>query len=682
LSNRKDIDLAKPFYLNSYLVNPITGVVMHGKAETNLEPKVMLVLLILVRNTDELVTQEEIFDQVWPNSIFSSSSIQRCITILRKIFADDAKIQAVIKTHPKRGYSLHAKLTQLRKSETINGKKIIYSALLVLTILILVFIGKSQFSQPDGDFSKVELSPLSSTENNEYFARYSPNLKYVAYIQETIKGKSDIWLRNNQTDEHAQLTFNGIEKLSLTWSRDNQTILFSELEYINSKPVFHIKRIGIKGFNKSASVKLITNIENLFFVGDIFWSSESHIFYVARAAQGQNVFKHNLVTNEATTLLEFKEELVPQSVSLSDDGKKLAVILQDTQMYNHLKILDVDGKLLEDKGNIEPGDLEIDWHPNNRNLLINSGKKLSIISSGSENTKQSVNYASLSSIADVSFAGENKISFTLDKVDADIYRYELNKISSNAELIINSNKIDNSARLSVNGTKIAFISRRSGSSQIFFRERDKEHLIYKNEKDALYLSAPLWRDEESIFIAVDGRLSSLDINNRNINSIQFSEDKYILHLLSWNVVNKTINLAYKQDDSVYIAAFNLQDQAVKIIRKLKPEQAAHTFSDNKIVLIKSDGLFEIRNSNKEVLLVSPQVDNIDMSVGRKSGIYYQSQLNAVHTLWHLSYPEKKVSKIFDVPANQLLIDISEDEQTALFRSIVHEKDIVVIKNIP
>ena len=235
--------------------------------------------------------------------------------------------------------------------------------------------------------------------------------------------------------------------------------------------------------------------------------------------------------------------------------------------------------------------------------------------------------------------------------------------------------------MSVDGKKIAFISHRAGISQIFIREDNKDNLIYKNKERSDYLSAPLWKDQANLFVAIDGALMLLDIESLQVSPIKFDENKYILHLLSWDK-KKLVSLAYRQNDKVFVATFNLESTTLKIIKQLKPQQAAHTFAGNKFVLIKPGGMFEIDEVNEDKLLVAPQVDNIDMSVGRKSGIYYQTQLNQEHTLWHISYPENEITQLFSIPENQLLVDISEDEQTALFRSIVHEKDIVVIKSNP
>ena len=76
-----------------------------------LEPKVLQVLLRLAKSPGELVTHQELLQHAWPDVVVEANALQRCIAQLRKTFNDDAKTQQVIRTHPKKGYSLIAKVS-------------------------------------------------------------------------------------------------------------------------------------------------------------------------------------------------------------------------------------------------------------------------------------------------------------------------------------------------------------------------------------------------------------------------------------------------------------------------------------------------------------------------------------------------------------------------------------------
>ena len=98
------------FQIGEYQVDVKRNQLTISDRTTFVEPKVMDVLRHLALKQGEVVSQQELFDALWPNSVFSSGSVLRCIAQLRKALGDDAKQQSMILTHPKRGYSLKLKV--------------------------------------------------------------------------------------------------------------------------------------------------------------------------------------------------------------------------------------------------------------------------------------------------------------------------------------------------------------------------------------------------------------------------------------------------------------------------------------------------------------------------------------------------------------------------------------------
>lgn len=72
----------------------------------HLQPQVRNVLLCLVRHQGEVVPKEKLVDEAWEGRHTSDESVTRCISILRKHFADRSE-RHVIETIPKTGYRLH-----------------------------------------------------------------------------------------------------------------------------------------------------------------------------------------------------------------------------------------------------------------------------------------------------------------------------------------------------------------------------------------------------------------------------------------------------------------------------------------------------------------------------------------------------------------------------------------------
>lgn len=72
------------------------------------EPQVFDLLHVLVRNAGELVTRDQIIEEIWGGRIVSESSISARTNAARKAVGDSGKEQAIIKTVTRRGLRLVA----------------------------------------------------------------------------------------------------------------------------------------------------------------------------------------------------------------------------------------------------------------------------------------------------------------------------------------------------------------------------------------------------------------------------------------------------------------------------------------------------------------------------------------------------------------------------------------------
>ena len=72
------------------------------------EPKIMQVLLTLADQPGEVVSKEQIFRRVWPDTFVTDEVLTRSISELRKAFEDNPRESTYIQTIPKGGYRLVA----------------------------------------------------------------------------------------------------------------------------------------------------------------------------------------------------------------------------------------------------------------------------------------------------------------------------------------------------------------------------------------------------------------------------------------------------------------------------------------------------------------------------------------------------------------------------------------------
>lgn len=88
----------------SYRWDPQTGQLWRGKQEVSLTGKASAVLRYLVERAGQLVTKEELFAAVWPQTVVSDAALSSCIQELRHALRDDAKKPRYIETVHRRGY--------------------------------------------------------------------------------------------------------------------------------------------------------------------------------------------------------------------------------------------------------------------------------------------------------------------------------------------------------------------------------------------------------------------------------------------------------------------------------------------------------------------------------------------------------------------------------------------------
>ena len=94
------------FRIGERLVRPRLNVIEYNGNTQHLEPKVMQVLVVLAAHAGDVVTRQQIREQVWQNVFVGEDVLIRAISELRRAFLDDPRTQHTIQTVPKVGYRL------------------------------------------------------------------------------------------------------------------------------------------------------------------------------------------------------------------------------------------------------------------------------------------------------------------------------------------------------------------------------------------------------------------------------------------------------------------------------------------------------------------------------------------------------------------------------------------------
>ena len=101
-----DEELQKGFEIGDWEVLPARGELRCGDQVVKPEPKVMAVLLSLARRDGDLVTRDQLVDEVWDGRAMPDDPINRCLSQLRGHLDDQTRPHQYIETLTKRGYCL------------------------------------------------------------------------------------------------------------------------------------------------------------------------------------------------------------------------------------------------------------------------------------------------------------------------------------------------------------------------------------------------------------------------------------------------------------------------------------------------------------------------------------------------------------------------------------------------
>ncbi len=100
--------LKSDFMTGHWRVEPELNHVIAGDKAVHLEPKVMRVLVCLADRAGDVVSKEDLFRAVWPDTFVTDDVLTRAISELRKALGDMSRPPRFIQTIPKRGYRLLA----------------------------------------------------------------------------------------------------------------------------------------------------------------------------------------------------------------------------------------------------------------------------------------------------------------------------------------------------------------------------------------------------------------------------------------------------------------------------------------------------------------------------------------------------------------------------------------------
>jgi Tol biopolymer transport system component/DNA-binding winged helix-turn-helix (wHTH) protein len=509
-----------------------------------LPPKEFDLLLLLVRNSGQVLDRERLIKSLWPNTVVEEANLNVHISALRKALAENHGEHQYIETLPRLGYRFIAPVTEVNESGkgiVPNPQTLIESqnfnqqnrpaaqdrsdwfsrhrtaaVTLPLWLLAIAFLGilavlffKS--SRPAtivsvGE-SPLNIVPLTTYPGRELQPSFSPDGNQIAFVWSGERGdNSDIYVRLVDGGNWVRVTNHPGNDVNPVWSPDGRAIAFYR-SAAEEDGIYIVPSLG------GAERKLTDTWANRFSFGShtwVHWSPVGNWLVISDKASAGEPFSLYLISQETG---ERRRLTLPPSSAIGDcspafspDGKMVAFVRVVSAVVGEVYLVSVDGgepKRLTFAG---AGASNLTWALNGREIVFASryggtSRLLRIPAEGG--TPQWLAASGSFALYPTFTPHGNRLAWVQNVDNSDIYRVAL---KSNTEeqfsSVIASTTGEISPRYSPDGKRIVFVSNRSGSDEIWVCSSKGENAVRLTSFRGPLAGSPNW--------SPDGRQISFD----------------------------------------------------------------------------------------------------------------------------------------------------------------------------
>jgi TolB-like protein/DNA-binding winged helix-turn-helix (wHTH) protein len=110
--------------IGAWLVTPALDQIERAGETVKLEPRTMRLLLRLSESPGEVVSGQQLLDDVWTGVVVSSQSVYQAISQLRKLLGDVEQTPTYIATVPRKGYRLVAPVQKIPNGDSTPSRHV------------------------------------------------------------------------------------------------------------------------------------------------------------------------------------------------------------------------------------------------------------------------------------------------------------------------------------------------------------------------------------------------------------------------------------------------------------------------------------------------------------------------------------------------------------------------------
>ncbi len=185
------------YKFNTSIVDSKNYHLIENGEEIAIEPKVFNLIVYLIENKQNVVSRDEILDNVWKDRVVSDTSINNLIKSARKVLGDDGIKQQVIKTIHSRGYQFIAEIKDNTKAievteSTFKPKRFRSNIIVLSVVLLLTFFAIKYYQKIELHQAVQNIANYQEISYATFVAQAKRRNELVEMIEERIGEKREM----------------------------------------------------------------------------------------------------------------------------------------------------------------------------------------------------------------------------------------------------------------------------------------------------------------------------------------------------------------------------------------------------------------------------------------------------------------------------------------------------------
>lgn len=606
--------MAVQYWVADFYIDLSRNQITQKEQSQTIAPKALAVLTYLAENQGKVVSYDELFEKVWPDTVVTPNTLQRSIAQLRKVLGQNNQLQSYIKTHAKQGYSLECEVRWLDESnanssspfqsiessenqissvsDEQNNREIAdkshpfsfdFRLLAILAVVIFVAVIGFQFLVPQQaselTFDKLRL--LTATDDKEFDATYSPDGEYIVfhrYLDRQCVNK--IWAKNISTQKEIQLTSEWGAYGRHSFSKDGKQMVFLATEAcsqpVTQKSCYELVSLDFeKALVSPQQPRTLLQCQNSQ-VKNPIWLNNGNVAMLQQHSDRWKLISYSISQNTSTDLYEPKEgNLVSYAYSSQED--LFAVISIHSDGQNYVEMLEPDGQVLSRNVIKYPQEITKfrtifpSFDPLKKHLVFSTGSQLFTLSYQGDISKISFPFAD--KMGQPTFHPDGKKLLLINgPLDSDIALTPRSLIPNSASLSHSYPSFERStlgedfAMFQPGGELIVFWSQRSGEQQLWISDSNGPKQLSDFPIDTYIRGVDWAADGKSLLVNANGELTQIFLDSTQKT---YLFEHAVSRLYQWDSKNNLALLEARINGIYTFVEYDLENAQIKEITDKK-----------------------------------------------------------------------------------------------------------------